>query len=101
MIFYVTVFVPPLFHMKTVIETQNSEKIFAPFAMIAVVKCGCWTVYGIVVNVTPLWVTNGLGLILSIAQLALVLMYPAGHSRTQLLESAISLDNPLPSKNNM
>lgn len=77
MCFNSSIFVPPLFLMKTVISTKNASPIFAPFAMVGVVNSIFWVVYAILINSVPILVPNLIGAALTMVQLMLVLLYPA------------------------
>lgn len=85
MSFNITVFVPPLLLMHKVIKAHNSAPIFAPFAAVAVINCGFWTLYGLLIGSLPVAIPNAIGLVLSCIQLGLVVAYPANKDSVVIL----------------
>jgi solute carrier family 50 protein (sugar transporter) len=71
-------FASPLAALKVVVQTKSSEAIPLPFTLASVVNCFAWAVYGLfIMNDPNVYVTNALGLSFTLAQLALIFVYPA------------------------
>jgi len=68
----------PLAALKTVIQTRSAESIPLPFTLTCILNCFLWFVYGIDINDFHIYVPNMLGLLASLAQFALILMYGNG-----------------------
>jgi solute carrier family 50 protein (sugar transporter) len=68
----------PLAALKVVVQSKSSDAIPLPFTLASVVNCFAWTVYGLFsMNDPNIYITNGLGLFFTLAQLALKFIYPA------------------------
>lgn len=76
--FNMTVFVPPIFVMKRIItETHDASTISAPFA---IVGCFCtffWSFYGVLISQPSIMWPNVFGLVLSVVQTVMTLVYPS------------------------
>lgn len=70
-------FASPLAAIKVVLETKSATAIPLPFTLAAIACCSCWTVFGVfIVNDHMIYVTNAVGLVFALAQLALKFRYP-------------------------
>eukprot|EP00195_Chlamydomonas_chlamydogama_P011063 CAMPEP_0202891162 /NCGR_PEP_ID=MMETSP1392-20130828/1301_1 /ASSEMBLY_ACC=CAM_ASM_000868 /TAXON_ID=225041 /ORGANISM="Chlamydomonas chlamydogama, Strain SAG 11-48b" /LENGTH=259 /DNA_ID=CAMNT_0049574843 /DNA_START=36 /DNA_END=815 /DNA_ORIENTATION=+ len=69
----------PLSSMAEVIRTRNSASILLPLTMVNLTNALLWTAYGLAVMDAYVWLPNGIGAALSLAQLALSMMFPARH----------------------
>lgn len=67
----------PLSTMAQVIRTRNSASILLPLTLMNLTNAVLWTTYGLAVQDLYVWVPNGIGAVLSLAQLALAMMFPA------------------------
>ncbi|GLI70269.1 hypothetical protein VaNZ11_015201 [Volvox africanus] len=74
----------PLSTMWEVIRTRNSASILVPLTMMNTMNAALWTTYGVAVLDVYIWLPNGIGLALSVLQVALRLVFPA---RTGILPS--------------
>ncbi|KXZ52053.1 hypothetical protein GPECTOR_10g1076 [Gonium pectorale] len=67
----------PLSTMWEVIRTRNSASILVPLTMMNTLNAALWTTYGIAVLDPYIWLPNGIGLALSLLQIALRLLFPS------------------------
>lgn len=67
----------PLSSMWDVIRLRNSASILLPLTIMNTTNAGLWTTYGLAVGDYYVWVPNGIGLLLSVAQLVLRAVFPA------------------------
>lgn len=67
----------PLSTMAEVIRTRNSSSILLPLTLMNLTNAILWTTYGLAVLDPYVWLPNGIGTALSLAQLALAMLYPA------------------------
>ncbi|KAG2445336.1 hypothetical protein HYH02_008801 [Chlamydomonas schloesseri] len=67
----------PLSTMWDVIRTRNSSSILVPLTMMNTLNAALWTTYGVAVGDPYIWAPNGIGLALSVMQIALRLVFPA------------------------
>mmetsp|Transcript_22388 Transcript_22388/g.56985 ORF Transcript_22388/g.56985 Transcript_22388/m.56985 type:complete len:240 (-) Transcript_22388:1105-1824(-) len=67
----------PLSTMAEVIRTRNSASILLPLCIMNMLNAALWTTYGVAMADGYIYVPNGIGLVLSLAQLALALVFPA------------------------
>ena len=69
-------FASPLSAIKKVIATKSSKSIPLPFTIAVLINTICWIVYGTMDLKDPnIYAPNALGLVCSLAQLALKCMY--------------------------
>ena len=78
-VFCIAMFASPLAALKVVLQTKSAKSIPLPFTLASLINCGLWSVAGLWgmkdVNV---YVPNLLGLLFSIVQLSLKLLYGDG-----------------------
>ncbi|KAG2502021.1 hypothetical protein HYH03_000515 [Edaphochlamys debaryana] len=67
----------PLTTMWDVIRTRNSSSILVPLTVMNTLNAALWTTYGIAVLDVYIWLPNGIGLALSVLQIALRVVFPA------------------------
>lgn len=77
-LFCVILFASPLSTLKTVIETKNASSIPLPFTLTCIVNCFLWTVYGFDLKDFNIYFPNLLGLLSSLAQFGLIMLYGNG-----------------------
>lgn len=80
------VFSSPLSTAVKVISTRNSASINRPFGIIQVFNCFIWCTYALFIHDVYLLVPNVFGLALGIAQVFLMILYPAVKSESALLD---------------
>jgi solute carrier family 50 protein (sugar transporter) len=68
--------------MAEVIKKRDSSSILLPLTLMNLLNAVLWTVYGIATRDPYVFVPNGIGGLLSLAQVALSLFYPAKASST-------------------
>lgn len=73
----VLMFASPLATLQTVLATRSSESLPAPMVLIGVSCTLLWTMLGIRLWNMFMLVPNGIALVLGIAQVALLVIYPA------------------------
>lgn len=66
----------PLSSMYDVIRTRNSASILLPLTLMNTANAALWTTYGFAVADPYIWVPNGIGLALSVAQIVLRAVFP-------------------------
>jgi len=72
----IILFASPLSALRKVVETKSSKSIPLPFTMAVLVNCICWIVYGTMDLKDPnIYAPNSLGLLFSLAQLLLKMIY--------------------------
>jgi solute carrier family 50 (sugar transporter) len=72
----VLLFASPLVVLRHVIESKDARSIPLPFTIACTVNCFLWTVFGLwQVNDFNIYFPNGLGLVLSLAQLILKIYF--------------------------
>ena len=77
----IVLFASPLAALKTVIQTKSAKSIPLPFTLTCILNCFLWTVYGLDIKDFNVYFPNLLGLMSSLAQFALILMYGSGRSQ--------------------
>jgi len=74
----VILFASPLAALKSVIETESAKSIPLPFTLTCILNCFLWTVYGFDMGDFNIYFPNLLGLLSSLAQLGLIILYGNG-----------------------
>ena len=77
-------FASPLLTSWKVISTENSSSINRPFAYCQVLNCATWFTYGLAISDIYIAVPNFVGLLFGLAQVVLILSYPAAPPEDQL-----------------
>jgi len=77
-VFSIIMFGAPLGQMLTVIRTKSTESMIFPLAIMSELCATAWTLFGYMINDKFVMVPNGIAVVLSAAQLALFVLYPAG-----------------------
>mmetsp|Transcript_11382 Transcript_11382/g.19961 ORF Transcript_11382/g.19961 Transcript_11382/m.19961 type:complete len:252 (-) Transcript_11382:689-1444(-) len=67
----------PLSTMTEVIRSRNSSSILLPMTVMNTLNAALWTVYGVAMGDIFIIAPNGIGLVLSLAQLLLVFLFPS------------------------
>jgi len=80
----IILFISPLSSLKSVIATKSAKSIPLPFTLTCGLNCFLWSVYGLDLGDFNLYFPNLLGIISSLAQLVLILVYGNGSRREQL-----------------
>ena len=75
--FTILLFGSPLSTVRTVVQQRNAASILGRLTVAQIVNATLWTVYGITLRQVFVWVPNGVGLVLGLAQLALKCIYPS------------------------
>ncbi|GAB1869538.1 Sugar transporter SWEET [Camponotus japonicus] len=75
----------PLMHLKEIIKTKNSEILPFPLIFMGTLVSFQWLLYGLIINNGFVIFQNTVGVILSIAQLSLFVIFPSKKSRAALL----------------
>ncbi len=83
-LFCVILFASPLAALQTVIRTKSAKSIPLPFTLTCILNCFLWTVYGFDMKDFNIYFPNLLGLLSSLAQLALIALYGNGTPHQQL-----------------
>jgi solute carrier family 50 protein (sugar transporter) len=66
----------PLSSMAEVIKKRDSSSILLPLTLMNTANAFLWTTYGLAISDAYVFVPNGIGALLSLAQLALSFIYP-------------------------
>jgi len=66
----------PLAMVRDVIQTKSSDKMPFPLIMSSFLVTIMWFLYGVAINDSYVWVTNGMGALINLVQLALFVIYP-------------------------
>jgi solute carrier family 50 protein (sugar transporter) len=70
-------YMSPLSTLQQVMERRDSSSLYPPMIITNLINATCWTVYGFFGLHDPsVWVCNLLGMILSVVQLCLIVVYP-------------------------
>ncbi|GFR43393.1 hypothetical protein Agub_g4470 [Astrephomene gubernaculifera] len=77
----------PLTSMLEVIRSRNSASILVPLTMMNTLNAALWTTYGVAVRDPYIWLPNGIGLVLSLMQVALRVVFPAKAGSSSVLPS--------------
>ncbi len=80
-------FASPLLTFSKVISTKDSSSINRPFACCQVLNCVTWFAYGLAISDVYIALPNFVGLVLGLAQIALILIYRAAPAEEQLLSA--------------
>lgn len=73
----VAYYISPLSTLQQVITRKDSSSLYPPMIITNLFNASCWTVYGFFgLNAPSVWVCNLLGIILSVCQLALIVLFP-------------------------
>ena len=72
----------PLSTMAEVIKKRDSSSILLPLTLMNLLNAALWTIYGLATGDAYVFVPNGIGGLLSLAQVALAFLYPAKSSAT-------------------
>lgn len=67
----------PLSTMADVIKKRDSSSILLPLTLMNTLNACLWTTYGLAIGDAYVFVPNGIGALLSVAQLSLCFLYPA------------------------
>ncbi|KAJ9505918.1 hypothetical protein QJQ45_017029, partial [Haematococcus lacustris] len=78
----------PLSSMAEVLKTRNSASILLPLTVMNLANAALWTTYGMALQDVFIYAPNGIGLVLSLAQLGLACIYP---SKPRLVPGASQL----------
>ena len=73
----------PLSTMADVIKKRDSSSILLPLTLMNLLNACLWTTYGLAIGDAYVFVPNGIGAFLSLAQLALSFLYPAKSSSSR------------------
>jgi len=76
----ICMYASPLTTMGDVIRTRNSASILVPLTMTTLLNASLWTAYGLAIWDAYVFIPNGLGAVLAVAQLALTWAFPARKS---------------------
>uniref|UniRef100_A0A7S0CEY2 Sugar transporter SWEET1 n=1 Tax=Proboscia inermis TaxID=420281 RepID=A0A7S0CEY2_9STRA len=80
-VFCVLLFSSPLAAMRSVIQTKSAKSIPLPFTLVSILNCTLWSVVGVIeMNDIMVYAPNLLGLLASVAQLALITIYGTSKS---------------------
>ncbi|GFH16715.1 bidirectional sugar transporter SWEET [Haematococcus lacustris] len=74
--------------MAEVLKTRNSASILLPLTVMNLANAALWTTYGMALQDVFIYAPNGIGLVLSLAQLGLACIYP---SKPRLVPGASQL----------
>ena len=77
-------FASPLLTFWKVISTGDSSSINRPFAYCQVLNCSTWVAYGLAISDVYIAVPNFVGVVFGLAQVVLILSYPAAPPEDQL-----------------
>eukprot|EP00201_Polytomella_parva_P020191 CAMPEP_0175043368 /NCGR_PEP_ID=MMETSP0052_2-20121109/3141_1 /TAXON_ID=51329 ORGANISM="Polytomella parva, Strain SAG 63-3" /NCGR_SAMPLE_ID=MMETSP0052_2 /ASSEMBLY_ACC=CAM_ASM_000194 /LENGTH=297 /DNA_ID=CAMNT_0016306405 /DNA_START=163 /DNA_END=1056 /DNA_ORIENTATION=- len=78
----------PLSSMVKVIKSRNSSSILVPLTLANSLNALLWTLYGFGIDNIFVWLPNLIGLVLSLAQFALRLIYPAIPRGAPIMDSS-------------
>jgi len=80
-------FASPLSTMAKVVTTKSSASINRPFAVVQVINCALWVVYGVfAVKDKYVWIPNVIGFTLGVMQISLILLFPKGRPTPEDVE---------------
>lgn len=74
----------PLFNLKEIIKTKNTEMLPFPMILSGTVVTFLWLLYGIILENIFIEVQNVVGLLLCLAQLSLFIIFPSKPSENKL-----------------
>mmetsp|Transcript_10319 Transcript_10319/g.16648 ORF Transcript_10319/g.16648 Transcript_10319/m.16648 type:complete len:304 (-) Transcript_10319:147-1058(-) len=69
-------FASPLVVMADVLRSRNSKALSRPLSVLSFVCALSWTLYGYLLSDVYIWGPNSIGLLLSVVQLSLIIVYP-------------------------
>ena len=93
MLMNITIFIAPLIVIREVVSTKDSTKIYAPFAIAALLSCTFWSIYAVVIGNSNILVPNLIGGILSALQMVLTRVYPAKGEPVESATEVVIVNN--------
>jgi hypothetical protein len=74
--FAIAYYAAPLSMMANVVMTRDSSALYLPTTIVNILNAGMWSIYGFGLMDINVWAPNVIGLLLSIAQLVLIIVFP-------------------------